>query len=97
MRKRFEEIEVKILEPLPLTKEEFDYYHKQEGEPNDFIKSVMKGASREEMLMAQDNFNRYIDLAFTIADRKVREKQSKVTDGLYDVPIVKKIHQAKLF
>jgi hypothetical protein len=81
----------------PLTEEEFDYYHKQEGEPNDFIKSVMKGTSREEMLMAEENFKNYIGLVFLIADRKVKEKQSKVTEGLYDVPIVKKIHQAKLF
>lgn len=59
------------------TKEELEPYRNSDREPSESIQKLMKGKSKEEMLLAEDNWKRYANLLIKIGNRLAGEETEK--------------------
>lgn len=67
--------------PPPPTEEELETYKDRTDQPHQSMQELMKGKSREEMLMAQDRMKEYAKLAMEIVGRQSHEEKSKETEN----------------
>ncbi len=74
---RFEDCQLEILDPPPINDEVLALYHHIKREPSEYIETLMKGTSREEMLMAEDNIKDYVLLAARISERIIEGKSNE--------------------
>ena len=70
-----------IVKPAPTpTEEELAPYRESTDEPHPSIQDLMKGKSREEMLLAQDRLKEYAKLSMEIIRRRDYEEQIDDTE-----------------
>lgn len=71
---KFEDYTFEII-GYELIKEELEPFENSQEEPIPFIRELMKGKSKEEQLMASDNFMGLIDLAERVVKRLSEEEK----------------------
>jgi hypothetical protein len=65
--------------PHEPTEEELQQYENSDREPNELIKSIMEGRSKEEILLAESNYMRFIRLAERVSSRLALEENKRET------------------